>query len=237
VLRTHSSLNKTSHAYFIEKPLLPIMLQAFDPEAEIEVRRRNLPHWRQAGATYIVTFRLGDSLPQAKLEELRAERLQWLKRYPPPRSEETLVAYQCFRSNKIEEYLAAGYGACWLKQAILADQVANALLFFDGQRYALGDFVVMPNHVHALVRPLEGFELSDILHSWKSFTANQINRIVGRKGKLWQDESFDHIVRDEHYLLAYQHYIADNPRMANLREGEYRMRACGPDFWRGRKGP
>ncbi|HUI06774.1 MAG TPA: transposase [Verrucomicrobiae bacterium] len=79
----------------------------------------------------------------------------------------------------------------------------------------------MPNHVHVLMTPLPGNEPSAILYSWKSYTANQINRLLGQSGPVWQRESFDHIVRNEEALLRFEQYIRDNPRSACLKEGEY----------------
>ena len=102
------------------------VLQEFDPEAELEIRARNLPHWRQQGATYFVTFRLADSLPQAKLGSLRAERMQWLREHPLPVSPAELRRFQALFSAKIERYLAAGYGACWLKRPALAGRVVRS---------------------------------------------------------------------------------------------------------------
>jgi REP element-mobilizing transposase RayT len=199
------------------------VLQGFDPAAELEVRARNLPHWRQQGATYFVTFRLGDSLPQEKLRSLRAERLEWLKRHPPPVSPKDLREFQALFSAKIEQYLGAGYGACWLKRPAIADIVERALLHFDADRYGLGRYVIMPNHVHVLVTPKPGSELSRIFHSWKSYTANEINKSANRRGRLWQEECFDHIVRDEEELRHYERYIAENPAKAGLKENEYRV--------------
>jgi len=199
------------------------VLQEFDPEAELEIRARNLPHWRQQGATYFVTFRLADSLPQAKLRSLRAERMQWLREHPPPVSPAELRRFQALFSAKIEGYLAADYGACWLKRPEAADHIEQALLHFDRARYGLGRYVIMPNHVHALVTTAPGNELSAILHSWKSYTSNAINRLAGRRGRLWQDESYDRIVRDEEELRHYERYIADNPKAAGLEIGEYRL--------------
>jgi REP element-mobilizing transposase RayT len=199
------------------------VLQPFDPEADFEVRSRNLPHWRQEGATYFATFRLGDSLPREKLDALRAEREDWLRRHPPPRSVTLLQRFQALFSARIEEFLATGCGACWLRRAEMQDVVAGALRHFHGDRYSLGAYVIMPNHVHALVTPYVGWNLSDILHSWKSFTANQINRAVNRQGRLWQEETYDHIVRDAEELAACEQYIRDNPAKAALRDGEFSL--------------
>jgi REP element-mobilizing transposase RayT len=88
----------------------------------------------------------------------------------------------------------------------------------------------MPNHVHALLRPLPGFALEDILHSVKSFSAQAINRVLGRTGTLWQEESYDHIVRDERSLRQIQAYIRDNPVKARLKEGTYLLASADYDI-------
>ena len=70
----------------------------------------------------------------------------------------------------------------------------------------------MPNHVHAIVTPLGEHLLSSIVHSWKSFTANQINNALNRRGAFWQKESFDHIVRSTDSLDKFRKYIRENPK-------------------------
>ena len=122
---------------------------------------------------------------------------------------------------KLNESLDAGYGSCVLRRNETAKIVTESLDHFHGERVETGDSIVMPNHVHALMTPLAGFELEDILHSIKSYTANQINRLLSTSAALWQRESYDHIVRDGEQLLAYQRYISLNPEKAGLRDGEY----------------
>lgn len=122
---------------------------------------------------------------------------------------------------KLNEFLDAGHGACLLRKAPVAKIVADALEFFHGERVWTGDYVVMPNHVHVLFTPRGEFELEGILHSIKSFTANQINKLLGRTGALWQPESYDHIVRDWEQLGAFQRYIAVNPTKASLAKSDY----------------
>lgn len=219
-LRKNKQKSSAQSQDLLETGRMPV-LQAFDPEAEFEVRSRHLPHWRQQGATYFVTFRLGDALPQDRLRSLRAERLQWTRKHPRPVSPSESRKFQALFSAKIEQYLAAGYGACWLKLSRVANVVQKAMLHFDGVRYCLGSYVIMPNHVHTLVTPAAGHELSAILHSWKSYTSNAINKLLNRHGELWQGESFDHMLRDEDELRHYQRYIADNPVNAGLNEQEY----------------
>ena len=100
----------------------------------------------------------------------------------------------------------------------VADLVANALLFFDGTRYLLHAWAVMPNHVHAVVTPFEPHGLMDILHSWKSYTSNRANEIVGRSGSFWHREYYDRIVRDERDLGDTIEYVLRNPEKAGLKD-------------------
>ena len=75
----------------------------------------------------------------------------------------------------------------------------------------------MPNHVHALVQPLGTTQLAEILHSWKSFSASQINAHLGKAGSFWKKEYYDHIVRDLEELRRIRKYIRDNPKKAGIR--------------------
>jgi REP element-mobilizing transposase RayT len=114
----------------------------------------------------------------------------------------------------MQEWLDAGYGECLLRIRENREQVETALHQFDEHRYSLDLFTVAPNHVHVLVSPLSGYELSDILHSWKSYTSNQINRRHNRGGPFWQKESFDHIVRNPASLERFREYICAHDRVA-----------------------
>jgi REP element-mobilizing transposase RayT len=101
-----------------------------------------------------------------------------------------------------------------------ASVVTESLNYFHGIRVWTGDYVVMPNHVHVLMTPMEAYQLEEILHSVKSYSAKRINKKTGQVGRLWQKESYDHIVRDADQLAAFQSYIRNNPAKANLKEGE-----------------
>ncbi|HEV2425529.1 MAG TPA: transposase [Terriglobia bacterium] len=98
----------------------------------------------------------------------------------------------------------------------MARLVENALFFFDAARYHLHAWVVMPNHVHVLFTPEVGYTLSVILHSWKSFTASQANRLLGRYGRFWQEEYFDRYIRNQKHYLIVIDYIESNPVTAGL---------------------
>lgn len=189
------------------------MWEFFNPLSEIDIRSGgHLPHWEQGPVWYFITFRLADALPRAVVEEIQSERDQWRRTHDLLHlSREELAEYRRLFSERYEQLLEAGSGSCVLRDPLNADIVYGALRFFEGQRYTLDESVVMPNHVHVLVKPLPGHGLADILHSWKSYTANRINRRLGRTGQLWQHESYDHIVRNESAMEAIRRYIRANP--------------------------
>ena len=156
----------------------------FRPLREIDVTENRLPHWQQRNVFVFVTWRLGDSLPQVKLDQWKEEQGIWLKRHPRPWDARTAKRYHKRFSRRIEDWLDQGSGSCILKDPVLAKVVADALRHFDGERYELASFVVMPNHVHVLFRPLGSHEIPKIVKSWKWFTARQINRRTGNSGSL-----------------------------------------------------
>ncbi|MGI8431047.1 MAG: class I tRNA ligase family protein, partial [Chthoniobacterales bacterium] len=194
--------------------------RGLDDFSEVEITRRRLPHWQQEDATYFVTFRLADAIPADKLVGLEEERERWLSAHPEPWSAPDKRDYYERFSVPIERWLDAGYGSCLLREPGAARVVADALKHFANERYELGAWVVMPNHVHALVTPKPGHDLSGILHSWKRFSAREINRVRGKEGQLWQHESYDHIVRDEASLDRITQYIEGNPESAGIRVSE-----------------
>jgi REP element-mobilizing transposase RayT len=182
----------------------------FNPYEEIENIKGNLPHWRQKGKMYFVTFRTADSMPQEKVKEWEEELQHWKKNNPEPLTiTQKKEYYQRFPA-KMQKYLDAGYGACHLKKESIKIVVENALKHFDGERYKLDEYVVAANHVHVLVQPIGEYELSGILHSWKSYTANIINEKTGERGKFWQKEYFDHLVRSEAALNKFREYIGNH---------------------------
>ena len=129
--------------------------------------------------------------------------------------------YEKLVGKLVNESLDECHGSCVLRDPALGRKVAESLVHFHEIRVFTGNFVVMPNHVHALLTPSNGYELEDILHSIKSFTAKEINRAIEKAGGFWQRESYDHIVRDLEQLHAYKDYITANPSKARLRMDEY----------------
>ena len=196
----------------------------FDPKAQVEKRTGSyLPHWSQDGSTYFVTFRLADSLPQVVLLRRREEGqiIERLKQRGQISNEEILRRKKEIE-RQVQKALDEGHGKVVLKTPEIAELMQNALRFFDDTRYVLWAWCVMPNHVHAVVQPFPGQELEDVLHSWKSYTAHEINQMLGRKGTLWETESFDHLIRSEGSFLWCVEYTYSNPDKAGLRNWAWR---------------
>lgn len=205
----------------------------------VEGYRRNLPHLRVEGATYFVTFRLADSIPREVVLRWREEDEQWLRAHgiapTPVESKPGLrdAAWSAIPPSERSEFersqhrrffleLDRCHGSCALERA--HEIVAGALEFFHGQRVWLGDYVVMPNHVHVLVQPFRGMALEEWLYSVKRFASRRIRKEVreGQAGHLWQSESFDRVVRDTAELARTRRYILNNP--AKLRPGSFALK-------------
>ncbi len=206
--------------------------ELFDPQGEVRITAGRLPHWYQPGVTYFITFRTEDSVPAALAEAWHRRREQWLRDHGIDlnatdwamrlqRLPELERQYHQSFSREFMAYLDKGYGACVLKRPELARIVADTLLHFDGERYLLSDFVIMPNHVHVLVCLLGDTDVEKQCYSWKKYAATQLNRALGRRGRFWQEESFDHLVRSPEQFEYLRRYIADNPTKAGLQPGEY----------------
>lgn len=191
---------------------------AFPPFIAEIVKKRGdrLPHWTSDGAVYHVTFRLADSLPKHVLEQFEEERDSLSRR--PDLSAEERKRLDYLVSDEVEAYLDTGKGECLMSNPEIADLVAHALANFEGERYRLHAWCVMPNHVHLVLQPLAGHELPHIMHSLKSFTAHEITKKLGRTGAVWQAEYYDHLIRHEGSYSRVIEYVLDNPRKAGLKD-------------------
>lgn len=198
----------------------------FDRDSLERIYKTNLPHWRQDGATYFVTFHLNDSLPVAALNLIQTERNQWLEKHGvAPNASEVHVrralsesdhaTYRSLVRRVSEKHLDAGYGECYLADAAVMNKVRDEMLHSDREHWHIGDFVVMPNHVHLLIVP-STMPLENCLKSIKGRSAIGCNRLLGRQGTFWQKESFDHIVRDVKQLRKFRKYIRENPVKAGI---------------------
>jgi len=159
---------------------------------EVTIRNRGrLPHWEKDGATYFITFRLVDSLPKSVLDRIESERravVTTANQLHRALSADENRKIQRLSTPVIEQFLDNGAGACHLRNPAIAEVMASTLCHFDQRRYRLFAWCIMPNHVHVVVRLFLGETLAAVVHSWKSFSAKQANRILGAHGAFWQRE-------------------------------------------------
>ena len=185
-----------------------------EPSNEIKDWHRrfhSVPH-RENKALQSITFRLYDSLPKEVIEEIKLK----LDINEDDDSYDS-IQYQRLRQ-KIAEYEDAGYGQCFLRDERIAAIMQDTLKHFDGERYQLICWCIMPNHVHVLIEVNEGWSLSRIMHGWRSYTAKEANRILGRTGRFWMEEYYDRYIRDDNHLQKTINYILNNPANAGLDE-------------------
>ena len=194
----------------------------YSPQAETLVGHNRLPHWDQQGRIYSLTWRLADAIPAHIARGLREEEMRWRDHHPEPWSHEVEKDYLHRFAGRIERLLDLGHGDCVLRRPECSRIVEDALRFFEGKRTCLHSWVVMPNHVHAMAEIMEGHGISDVMESWKGFTARAVNASLGRAGTLWQKGYFDRLVRDWEHFGNVVRYFRGNPTKAGLRAGEFR---------------
>jgi putative transposase len=211
--------------------------ELFDPKDEFSIDEHVRPHWSQAGAIVFITFRTHDSIPKDVMRRWEREKQEWIRQrghkghwsqVVPTLSDDQQQHFRQRFNRCREDFLDTCHGRCVLRQPELSKIVADSLLHFDGVRYRMGDFVVMPNHVHLLAAFATAEAMKRQCDSWLHYTAWHINRRLGEKGKFWQQEPFDHLVRSIEQYEYLRRYIAENPQKANLRLGEYYYRRYEP---------
>lgn len=193
--------------------------------------RGYMPHVNGDGLIQHVTYHLADSLPRKVVEELDAA----LKALPPQLRDAE-------KERRINAYMDAGYGSCLLKEPELAKLVQDTFLVFQGERYTLFEWCVMPNHVHVLFEPIKGWSMSKIIASWKSYTGRRISAWMKERGmglpaglkgngpdRVWHREYWDRYVRDEAHFRAVTEFIRKNPVKAGLvmRPEEWEFSSAG----------
>ncbi len=167
--------------------------------------RGYLPHFDAADIWQFITYRLADSMPRQVARTLADE----LGALPV---EERDAAYR----KRVEGWLNAGHGACWLARPDVAEIIAENWRHFAGTRYDLGAWVIMPNHVHLLIRIRDGHPLEKIIRSWKSYTAKRIMDLTGCGSPVWWNDYWDRFIRDDGHYSNTWRYIEENPVSAGL---------------------
>jgi putative transposase len=193
--------------------------------------RRNLPHWQPEGGTFFITYRLAGTLPKSVIDDLKIERqrLMSLTKEPEYSEQEWNLRIEKKLFAIWDQYLDKSNSVKWLSNPHIADIVRGNLYSHAGERYSLWAYVLMPNHVHVLLTPhlssemqidkgsrLKRGALSSILHNLRGNTAYKANKVLGRTGSFWQDEAYDHLVRDNNELQRIIGYIENNPINAGL---------------------
>ncbi len=169
--------------------------------------RGYLPHFDGVALPQFLTINLDDAIPQKVVE-------RWKRELRTSKSEKEMILLR----RRIERYLDQGFGEAHLKDVRVAGMVQGSLLKFVGLRYRLFSWVVMPNHVHLLMTRFENYELSEIMHSIKSYTAHEANKMLHRCGQFWMEEYFDRFIRNSRHFARTVRYIENNPVKAGLCE-------------------
>lgn len=170
-----------------------------------------LPHFDDTVSLQSVTYRLADALPAEVMAKLAEQ-----------------AADDARTRDFIERYLDAGHGSCLLRKAVNATIVLGAWHFFEGIRYRLHAWCVMPNHVHVLLQALPENSVQSIVQSQESYTAKAILQLSpgssglgpaagnGISRHIWQPEYYDRFIRNEEQYAATIAYIHENPVGAGL---------------------
>ena len=187
-------------------------IQFLNKKEFVHIYGKRLPHWFQENKTVFVTFRLADSLPQEKLDELKKMEREtatkkWMGATDRKSDKQPLEI-----ARRIERWIDAGHGSCILADKRVQTIVSDAIRFFDEKNYLIHAFVIMPNHVHLLLTPLSVVPIVQLIAKVKSFTAHRINEETGKTGTVWQHGIFDRIVRDADDFDRYMEYICNNPK-------------------------
>jgi putative DNA methylase len=217
--------------------------------------RRHLPHWFVPGACHFVTYRLAGTIPQSVLDEMKRKKEALLKQKAPPGLAPPTFRERVHKQffAEFDRHRDNNRDIQWLAEPHIAAVIRGNLYHHRGTKYDLLSYCVMPNHVHVLLRPLvdetadsreagqarlpvlrdeedemadDASVLAEVMHSLKSYTANRANKVLRRSGTFWQDESYDHWVRDEEELERIVAYIAANPVKAGLVQEPHQWLFC-----------
>ena len=201
--------------------MTPLTEYFLNREEEIRRRKHHLDIWDQQGKYQSVTFHTADSLPAEVRKEIEKIRLQFLDKYPLPWTESVTRRFRSIIGKRNDSLLDAGYGRCVFKESEIRKVLSDAIWYYAGERYEIVRYVIMPNHVHMLVRMLGEYDLEKTINSIRRFSATRINRMLGTDGEFWYGENYMRLIRSLKHFDTVKAYIADNPKY--LKEGEYEL--------------
>ena len=172
--------------------------------------RRNLPHLYYNDGTYFITYRLAGTIPSHILEQFQLELSKSGKENLDIKNKRIFKKYDDYLDKSLQ-------GTNYLKKKEFAETVKYTLHYPDGKDYFLICYCIMPNHVHLVFHLLKTNKgVSKIMQSIKRISALRCNKLLNKKGKFWQDESFDRLVRDDVELYYIINYVINNPVKAGL---------------------
>jgi REP element-mobilizing transposase RayT len=213
----------------VDQLVAPADFIGFDPRLALRNYKGNLPYWTQAGASYFMTFRLNDALPNRVIDQYLREQEAWRVRLQFEREQlgdlagETGQEYEAFQIRayrSFETILDEGLGSCVFKDPIQRQIVTEVLLQFHGDHYMAHSFVVMPNHLHLVVKPLDGQNPENLLLFWMKAVALRLGQNVQVKGGLWHVDTWIRMIRNEEHWLRAMRYTLKNPEHAKLPHGQ-----------------
>jgi putative transposase len=218
-----------------------VVFNALDRTADAAVSHRNLPPWFQVGVALFITFHAQDAIPHDVVMRMKQELEEWLSATELPK-ELASSFFDAKARNRERHFEAIGvldrkefrkrtdrllhdaldecYGKCQLKCPDLARIVADTILYHNSSKYDLDCFVVMPNHVHAIVQFKVDGGLKLVGQSWMRYSARLINQHYGASGPFWQAAPIEHVIGSAEQFVYLQQYLAGNPAKANLRSSE-----------------
>lgn len=185
-----------------------------NPYQKIDQHGASLPHRQQGDALQFVSFRQKDALPQNKLNQWRAEKVNWCAKHPKPWTPEITAEYNSVFTQRIEEWLDAGMRSCLFKKTSNRNHLKSVLLRAEPANAELHSWVIKPNYVHVLFRPLR--PLPGLIKAWKCVSAKKIGQ-----GSIWQRNYRDTIIRNAVHYARTVRYIRKNPE--NLPAGIFTL--------------
>jgi putative transposase len=213
----------------METPASPF----FDSRREVTHHLNRLPHWQQECRLQFVTWHLADALPAEVRRGFVHEQESWLAAHPKPWTDAVEFEFHRLFSDRVNDWLDAGMGSCILQNPDLSQIVLEALLHFDGSKIFMDALAIMPTHVHALFQLRRGHALEQVVHSWKSYTANRLNESLRCTGPVWMKDYWDRMIRSPEHGWKTREYILANPAKARLHPGQYRLWQRNPPLLAG----
>lgn len=187
--------------------------------------RRKLPHFQPAEGTFFMTFRLAGSIPMEVIRRLKEnyallkKGIIGLKDLSEHEQRELVYAEQKRLFAETDDFLDKNLNEpYWLREKAVADIVAESIQYRDGKQYELHAYTIMPNHVHMVMTLLPYAPvLFKVMQHLKKNAAIKSNKLLGRVGlDFWEEESYDHVVRDEKEFYRILNYTLRNPVKAGF---------------------